>query len=58
MNFEMKKKWMWKKREIKYFVNNNIVGRILMRLYFKLEELIWLGIGVGILVVVVKLLIF
>jgi hypothetical protein len=47
--------WRWKKRRIRYVVNNNIVVKILKRVGYELRELFWLGIGVGILVVVVNL---
>ena len=47
--------WKWKKRRIRYVVNNNIVVKILKRVGYELRELFWLGIGVGILVVVVNL---
>ena len=40
----------WRKRKIRYFVNNNISGKIFMKLYYEFEELIWLGISVGIFV--------
>ncbi len=50
-----KKNRIWKKRMRRYWFNNNIVCKIFMRLYYEFEELIWLGICVGILVVVVDL---
>ena len=48
----------WRKRRIKYIVNNSVVGRLIVRLYYEFEELIWLLICVGIMLVVVNLLIF
>ena len=48
----------WEKRRIRYLVNNNIVCKIFMRLYYKLEGLIWLGICVGLLVVILKMFFF
>ena len=48
----------WEKRRIEYLVNNNIVCKIFMRLYYKLEGLIWLGICVGLLVVILKMFFF
>jgi hypothetical protein len=52
----MKNNNEWRKRRIRYMVNNNIVGKIIMRLYNEFEELIWLGVGIGILVVVLKIM--
>ena len=54
---ELKKKWDWKKREVRYYVNKSWIGRLMMKLYNEFEELIWLGICVGILVIVVNSLI-
>jgi hypothetical protein len=36
------KSWKWKKRRIRYVVNNNFVGKLFMRLYYKL----WLIVSV------------
>ena len=49
--------WKWKKRKIRYVVNNNCVGKILKRICYELRELFWLGICVGILVFVANLFI-
>lgn len=49
------KSWKWKKRRIRYVVNNNFVGKIFMRLYYELEELIWLMVCIGLLVVILKM---
>jgi hypothetical protein len=38
----MKNNNVWFKRKIRYFVNNNFVGKIFMRLYYKL----WLIVSV------------
>jgi hypothetical protein len=46
----MKNNYEWKKRKIRYLVNNNVVCKLFVRLYYLFEELIWLGVGVGILV--------
>jgi hypothetical protein len=51
----MKNNYEWRKRRIKYMINNNAIGKIIMRLYYLFEELIWLGLCVGILVVVLKI---
>ena len=48
----------WRKRRIKYIVNNSVVGRLIMRLYFKFEGLIWLGICASICVIVFKFVFF
>ena len=53
----MKKRMKWFNRKVRYYVNRSLVGRILMRLYYELEGLIWLMVCVAILVVVVKVLI-
>jgi hypothetical protein len=39
----MKNNYEWRKRRIKYKINNNAIGKIFMRLYYEFEELIWLG---------------
>ena len=52
---EIKKSYEWRKRKVRYFVNNNIVSKIFMRLYYELEELIWLMVCVGILVIILKM---
>ena len=44
----------WRKRRIRYIVNNSVVGK----LYFKLEGLIWLGICASICVIVFKFVFF
>lgn len=45
----------WRKRRIKYIVNNSVVGRLIMRLYYEFEELIWLMVSVGIFVFILKM---
>ena len=45
----------WRKRRIKYIVNNSVVGRLIMRLYYEFEELIWLLICVGLFVFFLKM---
>lgn len=52
----MKNNNEWEKRRRRYWVNNNSVCKLFVRLYYKLEELIWLGIGVGIFVIIVNIL--
>ena len=53
----MRNKYKWGKRKVRYYVNRSLFVRVLRRVYYEIEELFWLGIGVGILVVVVNLLI-
>ena len=45
----------WRKRRIKYIVNNSVVGRLIMRLYYEFEELIWLMVSVGIFLIFIKM---
>ena len=52
----MKNNNEWRKRKVRYVVNNNIVSKIFMRLYYEFKELIWLLICVGILVFIVNIL--
>ena len=52
------KGWVWKKRMIRYWFNNNMVVKILKRICYELKELFWLGIGVGICVIVFKFVFF
>jgi uncharacterized membrane protein len=52
----MKNNCEWRKRRIRYIVNNNFIGKIFVRLYYLFEELIWLGICVGILVVILYIM--
>jgi hypothetical protein len=52
----MKNNYEWKKRRIKYMINNNVIGKIFMRLHYEFERLIWLGVGIGMLVVVLKIM--
>jgi hypothetical protein len=54
----MKNNIEWKKRRIRYVVNNNIVGKIFMRLYYELEELIWLMVCIGLFVFIFKMFFF
>jgi hypothetical protein len=54
----MKNNDEWEKRRRRYWISNNSVSKIFMRLYYKLEGLIWLGICVGICVVVFKFVFF
>jgi hypothetical protein len=54
----MKNNNEWEKRRRRYWVNNNFVCKIFMRLYYKLEELIWLGVCVGSFVVIMKFIFF
>ena len=49
------KSWKWKKRRIKYVVNNNIICKIFLRLYYELEVLIWLMVCVGLFVFIFKM---
>ena len=51
----MKNNNEWRKRRIRYIVNNNIVGKIFLRLYYGFEELIWLLVCVGIFVIILKM---
>ena len=51
----MEKNNEWRKRRIRYLVNNNFVCKIFMRLYYEFEELIWLMVCVGLLVVILKM---
>jgi hypothetical protein len=46
----MENKYEWEKRRRLYRRNNSIIYKIFVRLYYLFEELIWLGVGVGILV--------
>jgi hypothetical protein len=46
----MKNNYEWEKRRRLYKRNNSVMYKIFMRLYYEFEELIWLGICVGILV--------
>jgi hypothetical protein len=49
------KVWLiWEKRKIGYYINNNVVLKIFKRMYNEVEELLWLGLCVGILVIVVN----
>lgn len=48
---EWKKRNEWRKRRIRFWFYRSFVGKI----YYKLEELIWLGICVGILVIILKM---
>jgi hypothetical protein len=48
----------WERRRRRYWINNNFVCGLFMRLYEKLEGLIWLGICVGICVIVFKFVFF
>jgi hypothetical protein len=54
----MKNNCEWKKRRIKYKINNNGIGKIIMRLYYVFERLIWLGICAGICVIAFKFVFF
>ena len=45
----------WRKRRIRYVVNNSVIGRLIMRLYKYFESLIWLFVSLGILVVILKM---
>ena len=45
------KGWVWKKRMIRYWFNNNFVGKIFMRLYYKL----WLIVSVIMFVYILKM---
>jgi hypothetical protein len=45
----------WSKRRRRYIVNNNIVCKLFLRLYYGLEELIWLLVCVGIFVIIFKM---
>jgi hypothetical protein len=54
----MKSSNEWLKRKRRYERNNNIVCKIFMKLYYRFEELIWLGICVGICVIVFKFVFF
>ena len=49
----MKNNNEWEKRKIRYFVNNNFVGKIFLRLYYKL----WLIVSVGMFVYILKMFI-
>jgi hypothetical protein len=49
---------IWEKRKRRYWISNSVVLKILKRLYYRLEELIWLGICVGVLVIVLKFIFF
>jgi hypothetical protein len=49
----MKNNNVWFKRKIRYRLYRR---SLLMRLYYEFEELLWLGICVGILVVIVNIL--
>ena len=51
----MKNNDEWLKRKLRYWINNNIVYKIFMRLYYKFEELIWLGICVGLFIFILKI---
>jgi hypothetical protein len=46
--------YYWEKRKIGYYINNNVVLKIFKRMYNEVEELLWLGLCVGILVIVVN----
>jgi hypothetical protein len=50
--------WIWEKRKIGYYINNNIVLKIFKRLYNEVEELLWLGLCIGIFVIVFKFVFF
>jgi hypothetical protein len=50
----MIKKNEWRKRRIRYLVNNNFVGKIFVRLYFKL----WLIVCVIMMVYILKMFLF
>ena len=52
----MKNNNEWERRRRRYWINNNFVGKIFMRLYREFEELLWLGLCVGILVFIVNIL--
>jgi uncharacterized membrane protein len=54
----MKNNYEWKKRRIKYMINNNVIGKIFMMLYYEFEELIWLGICACICVIAFKFVFF
>jgi hypothetical protein len=54
----MKNNNEWEKRRRRYIVNNNIVCKIFVRLHYKFEELIWLGVCAGICVIVFKFVFF
>lgn len=51
----MEKNNEWMKRRIRYFVNNNIICKIFLRLYYRFEELIWLGVSVGLFLFIIKM---
>jgi hypothetical protein len=54
----MKNNNEWRKRRIKYMINNNAIGKLFVRLYYLFGELIWLGICAGICVLVFKFVFF
>jgi hypothetical protein len=52
------KVWMiWEKRKIRYCINNNVVLKKFKRLYNEVEELLWLGLCIGVFVCIMKFLI-
>ena len=51
----MKNNNEWEKRRRRYWVNNNFVCKIFIRLYYEFEELIWLLVCVGMLVFILKM---
>jgi hypothetical protein len=53
---KMKNNNEWEKRRRLFKRNNSVMYKIFMRLYYKFEELIWLGVGIGMLVVVLKIM--
>jgi len=52
---EVEKSKEWDRRRKLYKRNNSVVFKIFMKLYYEFEELIWLLVCVGILVVILKM---
>jgi hypothetical protein len=52
----MKNNYEWEKRRRLFKRNNSVMYKIVMRLYYEFEELIWLGVGIGMLVVILKIM--
>lgn len=48
----------WGKRRRRYLVNNNIVLKIFKRLYNEVEELLLLGLCIGVFVCIMKFIFF
>jgi hypothetical protein len=58
MKMNIKVWWIWEKRKIRYGINNNIVLKVFKRLYNEVEELLLLGLCIGVFVCIMKFIFF